>query len=1316
TSSTNISGTKDVASQAVKKDMSSLRYVALLNWFHEAHMEPRNSDGCNADAPESSGIFNPTAISKVPSAEQVEPAVSLTVETKIPTEEPKKIFDALKDPSWVEAMREKLLQFKIQNIKYEDITQIDEDDIEEIDIKWNMDLLCMRADRFWKKTGKKITIQGSDVAGFDKSKVECFNCHKMGHFARECKAPRSQDRGRRESYKQGPKEEELAPKELMAIDGIRWDWSYMANEKENHALVADDEAPTEFALMSKSSSSSENEVYDDSYCSKSCRKNTENLNTKISKLNDELSDCETDLYHYKRGLSQVETRLVKFKEQEIKFCEKIRGLERDVEVRNNKIGPTPSIDTSKCNSSDLQSSNFSISEHGESSDSIMSKPMIKFVKAVDYPRVTKTNNTKNSRKLIVKYAEMYREIPRITLMTKDIETVVALNFKLKDDTNVLLRTPRQHNMYSINLNNIFPHKNLTCLVTKASVDESMLWHRRLGHLNFETMNKLVRNNLVRGLPSRCFENVHTCVACLKGKQHKASCKSRLVNSVSKPLHTLHMDLFGPTSVSSLNHKWYCLVVTDDFSRNRTLIEAVRTMLADAKLPVTFWAEAVNTACYVRNRVLFVGYSMSSKAFRVFNKRTKKVEENLHIDFLENKLIKKGAGLNWLFNIDTLTNSINYVPVIVAGTSSTNISGTKDVASQAVKKDMSSLRYIALLNWFYEAHMEPRNSDGCNADAPKSSGIFNPTAISKVPSAEQVEPAVSLTVETKIPIVSSPVPTVCLDISPKSSSDPRIISKGDFSQQETQSLGNALTLSNRFKDIFEEEAGLSNMETSIHVSPTPTVRIHKDHPKSQIIGPVDTPVQTKHKSKEMEEQSFIATIHQKTNPNLLQFYLFSCFLSQEEPKKIFDDLKDPSWVEAMQEKLLQFKIQNVWILVDCPKGVTPIGTKWVLKNKKDKRGIVIRNKAKLVAQGKNKNVVESEIHTNVTMADNRTMAQMLQAPIEGYEDAIVVPQINANNFELKQTLINLVQSNQFTGRQDRHNHLRFFNKVTSTFRHPEVPNTTVKLLLFPFSLEGEARIWLDMEPPRSILTWEDLDALDSAAGGNFLDKIPRECLSIIESKSKVRYSRSRVNDVRANANAPLPSSSHSNSFDLQQIAASLEDKLEIRMNRFEKSLNEMKNSFITPTAPLKAVAEVRVEAILLLTSIQTPCTILLRAFRIIATIDGNEVVVTESLIRTQLQLDDVNRLYEFTLHDVLDGMREIRTYNFSSFILDGMIGNIGSKRHKFLIYLRFLQMVLVPAGWDGADAAAANEVSPPPPPPGVPPTHTSSSTAGPSSAA
>nr|GFB55278.1 hypothetical protein [Tanacetum cinerariifolium] len=173
-------------------------------------------------------------------------------------------------------------------------------------------------------------------------------------------------------------------------------------------------------------------------------------------------------------------------------------------------------------------------------------------------------------------------------------------FKLSDDANMLLRTPRQHKMYSIDLNNIIPHKDLTCLVDKASADECMLWHRRLG------------------------------------KQHKASCKSKLVNSVTKPLHTLHMDLFGPTSdeTSGILRKfiteienlkdlkvkiircdnggefrnkemnYFCSQkrIKREFSnartpqhngvaerRNRTLMKAARTMLADTKLPITFWA-------------------------------------------------------------------------------------------------------------------------------------------------------------------------------------------------------------------------------------------------------------------------------------------------------------------------------------------------------------------------------------------------------------------------------------------------------------------------------------------------------------------------------------------------------------------------------------------------------------------------------------------------------------------------------------------------------------------------------------------------------
>ncbi|GJV98563.1 putative ribonuclease H-like domain-containing protein [Tanacetum coccineum] len=144
--------------------------------------------------------------------------------------------------------------------------------------------------------------------------------------------------------------------------------------------------------------------------------------------------------------------------------------------------------------------------------------------------------------------------------------VLSPNFKLPDESQILLKIPRKDNMYSFDMKNIVPKESLTCLVAKATLDESMLWHRRLGHINFKNINKLVKDNLVRGLPTKRFENDQTCVACLKGKQHRASCKSKVLNPITKPLFMLHMDLFGPTFVSSLMHKKYCLVVTDDYSR------------------------------------------------------------------------------------------------------------------------------------------------------------------------------------------------------------------------------------------------------------------------------------------------------------------------------------------------------------------------------------------------------------------------------------------------------------------------------------------------------------------------------------------------------------------------------------------------------------------------------------------------------------------------------------------------------------------------------------------------------------------------------
>nr|GFA48259.1 hypothetical protein [Tanacetum cinerariifolium] len=366
------------------------------------------------------------------------------------------------------------------------------------------------------------------------------------------------------------------------------------------------------------------------------------------------------------------------------------------------------------------------------------------------------------------------------VMFTDLECIVlGRDFKLLADANVLLRTLRQHNMYSINLNNIVPHKDLTCLVAKASADEE-------------------------GYPPNVLKMTILALLVSKGSNikrlNKASCKSKLVNSVTKPLHTLHMDLFGPTSVSSISHKWYCLVVTGDLSRftwtfflkskdeTSGILKKFITEIDNLKdLKVKIIRVLVNKShnktsyelfngrspaigflkpfgCHVMILITldnlgkfkekgdegyFIGYSMSSKAFRVFNKRTRRVEENLHVEFLENKAIENGLGPNWLFDIDSLTKYMNYVPVD-AGTISTNLSGTKDAARQEVKKDVSSLRYIALPNWTHDALLEFSSSqpqDHCNTEVLEGSGNSNPTASTSNPLADQME---TLTVETPIP--------------------------------------------------------------------------------------------------------------------------------------------------------------------------------------------------------------------------------------------------------------------------------------------------------------------------------------------------------------------------------------------------------------------------------------------------------------------------------------------------------------------------------------------------------------------------------------
>ncbi|GJZ06538.1 putative ribonuclease H-like domain-containing protein, partial [Tanacetum coccineum] len=157
----------------------------------------------------------------------------------------------------------------------------------------------------------------------------------------------------------------------------------------------------------------------------------------------------------------------------------------------------------------------------------------------------------------------------------------------------------------------------------------------------------------------------------------------------------------------------------------------------------------------------------------------------------------------------------------------------------------------------------------------------------------------------------------------------------------------------YSDDDEEvgaEADMNNLATNVPVSPIPTTRVHKDHPLEQIIGDIHSAPQTRRMTKNVTEHGMFSSVQQRINHKDFQNCLFACFLSQVEPKKVIQALTDPSWIEAMQDELLQFKLQKVWTLVDLPYGKRAIGTKWVYRNKKDDRGIVVRNKARLVAQG------------------------------------------------------------------------------------------------------------------------------------------------------------------------------------------------------------------------------------------------------------------------------------------------------------------------------------------------------------------------------
>ncbi|GJR97368.1 retrovirus-related pol polyprotein from transposon TNT 1-94 [Tanacetum coccineum] len=502
----------------------------------------------------------------------------------------------------------------------------------------------------------------------------------------------------------------------------------------------------------------------------------------------------------------------------------------------------------------------------------------------------------------------------------------------------------------------------------ASKTKSWLWHRRLSHLNFGAINHLARHGLVRGLPKLKFEKDHLCSACALGKSTKKPHKPKSEDTNQEKLYLLHMDLCGPMRVASVNRKKYILMIqvrlketvrrirTDNGTefvnqtlreyyekvgishetsvarspqqngvverRNRTLIEAARTMLIYAKAPLFLWAEAVATACYTQNRSMircrhgktsyellhnkppdlsylhvfgalcyptndsenfgelqpkadigiFIGYAPMKKAFWIYNRRTRRIVETIHIDFDEltamaSEHISSGPALYEMTPAAITPEVIAPIPEVVAPEHAVS---TGSPSSTTVDQDAPS----------------PSNSH--------------------------------TTQETQTPIISHDVEEDNHDI-------------------EVAHMGNDPYFGIPIPEVTSDQSSSSDVIHTI-VPPDHQVSEHnskwtKDHPLENIIGALDRPVSTR---LQLHEQAL--------------FCYYDAFLTSVEPKNYKDALTQACWIEAMQEELHEFERLEVWELVPPPDKAFVITLKWIYKVKLDELGGILKNKARLVARG------------------------------------------------------------------------------------------------------------------------------------------------------------------------------------------------------------------------------------------------------------------------------------------------------------------------------------------------------------------------------
>nr|GEV31114.1 hypothetical protein [Tanacetum cinerariifolium] len=728
----------------------------------------------------------------------------------------------------------------------DDLEQINDDDLEKMDLKWQVAMISMRIKKFHKRTERKLQFDTKDTVGFDKTKLECFNCHKIRHFARDYKAKgnrRRRDGGyngnkARDNYRRPAYQD--ASKALVTIDGEAVDWfGHVEDDTQNFVMMA----------YSSSNSSFDNEVQS---CSKTCAESYARLKKLYDEQRDKLSVASVEITAYTLALKRPQQVVI----GETKEIHGIKSSNTTVDQGLEKDDPHKAL------------KNKGIIDSGCSSNGrITGKGKIK-AGMLDFEDVYYVEELKH-----------YNLFPVSQLCDKK-------NKVLFTDTDCLVLSP----------NFKFPDENQ------------------------------------------------------KGKQHKASCKAKTVSSVNQSLEILHMDLFRPTSVRSINHKTYCLFITDGFSRsdngtefknhdlielcglkrikreysnaktlqqngvaekkNRTLSEAAGTMLADLFyllhfgqrqliLLVMFLIGPFGCHVTILNTIdqlgkfdgksdsgFLVGYSLNSKDFRVYNLETKRVEENLHVNFLENKPNVAGKGHAWMFDLDYLTNSMNYEPVSLENQANKS-AGPKEAN--------------------HNAGTEANDDQDANS---KEINLYDEHFVLPVWFAYSTSVKSS---RDKIRKNEKPVSQV-----------------EQFFQEELKKL----------KRQEKEANNAAKKEATYETRDVNTNSIN-------LLNVVSTPVSVVGSLRDLND------VEPSYSDDLSMPHFEDIYASLMEPKKISQALEDKSWVDAMQEEFLQFQIQKAWVLVDLPFGKKAIGTKWVYRNKKDERGFVVRNKAGLVAQGHRK---------------------------------------------------------------------------------------------------------------------------------------------------------------------------------------------------------------------------------------------------------------------------------------------------------------------------------------------------------------------------